>query len=68
MGATVYVMYMECNNRVREVKISKAGPGQFAALGKILPGAPYLTLVNINQRWKVTNYIYSRYCNWVAFL
>ncbi len=20
------------------------------------------------QRWKVTNYIYSRYCNWVAFL
>ncbi len=22
----------------------------------------------ICQRWKVTNYIYSRYCNWVAFL
>ncbi len=21
-----------------------------------------------SQRWKVTNYIYSRYCNWVAFL
>ncbi len=21
-----------------------------------------------DQRWKVTNYIYSRYCNWVAFL
>ncbi len=47
MGATVYVMYIECNNRVQEVKISRAGPGQFAALGKILPGAPYLTLVNI---------------------
>ncbi len=27
----------------------RAGPGQFAALGKILPGAPCLTLVNINQ-------------------
>ncbi len=23
---------------------------------------------NKRQRWKVTNYIYSRYCNWVAFL
>ncbi len=22
----------------------------------------------LQQRWKVTNYIYSRYCNWVAFL
>ncbi len=21
-----------------------------------------------HQRWKVMNYIYSRYCNWVAFL
>ncbi len=26
----------------------RAGPGQFAALGKILPGAPCLTLVNMN--------------------
>ncbi len=26
------------------------------------------THVGFYQRWKVTNYIYSRYCNWVAFL
>ncbi len=24
--------------------------------------------ITSTQRWKVTNYIYSRYCNWVAFL
>ncbi len=28
--------------------IRRAGPGQFAALGNILPGAPCLRLVNIN--------------------
>ncbi len=27
-----------------------------------------ITLFCPDQRWKVTNYIYSRYCNWVAFL
>ncbi len=27
-----------------------------------------LRSVSFKQRWKVTNYIYSRYCNWVAFL
>ncbi len=27
----------------------------------------HLNICNL-QRWKVTNYIYSRYCNWVAFL
>ncbi len=31
------------------VLVNRAGAGQFAALGKILPGAPCLTLVNINQ-------------------
>ncbi len=36
---------MEINNGIT---IVRAGPGQFAALGKILPGAPCLTLVNIN--------------------
>ncbi len=25
-------------------------------------------MLSVHQRWKVTNYIYSRYCNWVAFL
>ncbi len=27
-----------------------------------------LCVIGLSQRWKVTNYIYSRYCNWVAFL
>ncbi len=28
--------------------MARTGPGQFVALDKILPGAPCLTLVNIN--------------------
>ncbi len=48
---------------------SRSHPGVWRTLSRL--GRP---IVGPNptqcllQRWKVTNYIYSRYCNWVAFL
>ncbi len=40
---------LQCNFNIHfHMPTSRAGPGQLAALGKILPGAPCLTLLNIN--------------------
>ncbi len=47
----VYITIMlkiQCKKTWKQWVTVRAGPGQFAALGKILPGAPCLRLVNIN--------------------
>ncbi len=42
------LLQIQCKKKSKQWVTVRAGPGQFAALGKILPGAPCLRLVNIN--------------------